>query len=685
MQELEDVGKGMATQFEAGLLPAISDVGDALVDSLTQGGVSFKEIGKVAGDAVRGIAAIFLALGQTLGTVVASVVDLWMSEFDFIRNEGSKAFEALGQAARGNFTAAFNSLKTGVREGTSAVKEEVERQKAIYGTLGDSFKKDYADLFPSDEEEERRKKARLARLRPDKQTEAPELKPTEVSDAAQKAQLSLEEKLLQDQIALRRAFAKQAEAVDKEQYDDGLISLDEYYSRRRAQVASEAADEQQLLQQGLKNAQAEAARAASARDSAPNAKEGDKQEGQRLQALGKIDELQTKISESQINATTKQKQLDDEQQKAKLANNAELLEFEKQIDTSEEKRTAAAKAEIAVEKQKLALLLEQKGVGAQAAAAELARFEQAKLAQVDRENTQKAAAAVEKSLDAEKQSIQDRVKSGQLFQVQAEEQIKQAELARLPVLEALAAQLQAQAKASGSEEDRAKADAVQAKVDQIKVDVNTTGQQIATLKEGLTGALTSSFANFFETVGRGTESVATSFEKLAGSIISSLARMAAQMLAQIVVAKLLKAALGGFAGGGLVPCGGAGIPGHAEGGLIKGPGGPKADAIPARLSAGEYVVKADAVRNFGAHNLEAINRGLRPPSFEHLQLPKFAEGGLVGAQGAAGASGSVHLGIALDKGLILQHLTSKDAGRIILDHITNNPKAASKALGRSQG
>ena len=45
----------------------------------------------------------------------------------------------------------------------------------------------------------------------------------------------------------------------------------------------------------------------------------------------------------------------------------------------------------------------------------------------------------------------------------------------------------------------------------------------------------------------------------------------------------------------------------------------------------------------------------------------------------------MNLGIALDKGLILQHLSSKDAGRIILDHITNNPKAASKALGRSQG
>jgi hypothetical protein len=156
------------------------------------------------------------------------------------------------------------------------------------------------------------------------------------------------------------------------------------------------------------------------------------------------------------------------------------------------------------------------------------------------------------------------------------------------------------------------------------------------------------------------------------------------MLIKLLLLKIAKAAAGasGGAGSGFF----AGLAGgHAEGGLIKGPGGPKSDSIPARLSDGEYVMKAEAVSRFGAGNLDAINRGLKPPTFANLELPKFAEGGLVGSVGAPGASGSVHLGIGLDKGLILQHLSSKDAGRIILDHITSNPKAASKALGRSQG
>lgn len=122
--------------------------------------------------------------------------------------------------------------------------------------------------------------------------------------------------------------------------------------------------------------------------------------------------------------------------------------------------------------------------------------------------------------------------------------------------------------------------------------------------------------------------------------------------------------------------------GHAEGGLIQGPGGPKSDSIPARLSHGEFIVKADAVASFGVANLDAINRGLRIPSIERLALPRYAEGGLVGEAGAGGES-NINLGISLDEGLILKHLSSKAAGNIILNHLANNPKAAGKALSRS--
>ena len=170
--------------------------------------------------------------------------------------------------------------------------------------------------------------------------------------------------------------------------------------------------------------------------------------------------------------------------------------------------------------------------------------------------------------------------------------------------------------------------------------------------------------------------MARSFENLAASVVQSIEKILEKQL-------LLKLFGSGVPGGGGGILGGLIGLGHAEGGLIKGPGGPKSDSIPARVSPGEYIVKAAAVATFGAHNLEAINRGLQPPSFSNLMLPKFAEGGLVGSDAGSGSPSNINLGIGLDEGLILHHLSSKSAGRVILNHITNNPKAAAKALGRS--
>lgn len=63
-----------------------------------------------------------------------------------------------------------------------------------------------------------------------------------------------------------------------------------------------------------------------------------------------------------------------------------------------------------------------------------------------------------------------------------------------------------------------------------------------------------------------------------------------------------------------------GVNSFASGGLISGPGTATSDSVLARLSAGEFVVKAAAVRNYGAAFLEKLNQ---------LKLPKFSLGGLV--------------------------------------------------------
>ena len=78
------------------------------------------------------------------------------------------------------------------------------------------------------------------------------------------------------------------------------------------------------------------------------------------------------------------------------------------------------------------------------------------------------------------------------------------------------------------------------------------------------------------------------------------------------------------------PAGGAGEPpGFARGGHIRGPGTGTSDSILARLSDGEYVIRAAAVRKYGLNMLNALNG---------MHLPQFATGGLVDrlAEQAAG-------------------------------------------------
>jgi len=66
----------------------------------------------------------------------------------------------------------------------------------------------------------------------------------------------------------------------------------------------------------------------------------------------------------------------------------------------------------------------------------------------------------------------------------------------------------------------------------------------------------------------------------------------------------------------------------ASGGYVSGPGTSTSDSIPARLSAGEYVVRAAAVKRVGVAFLDAINGLKAPPGWDGQRLA-FAAGGLV--------------------------------------------------------
>ena len=131
--------------------------------------------------------------------------------------------------------------------------------------------------------------------------------------------------------------------------------------------------------------------------------------------------------------------------------------------------------------------------------------------------------------------------------------------------------------------------------------------------------------------------------------------------------------------------------GFATGGYITGAGTGTSDSIPAMLSNGEYVVKADSVRQYGRTMLDRINSG----SYERLRVsvPKFATGGYVGSTGAkatdsfatsfgASVSPQLHVNNYVDGKKVFDAYGRDVVRSEVTKSIIQNAKLYSKTLGR---
>ncbi|WP_153076863.1 phage tail tape measure protein [Paraburkholderia bonniea] len=159
-------------------------------------------------------------------------------------------------------------------------------------------------------------------------------------------------------------------------------------------------------------------------------------------------------------------------------------------------------------------------------------------------------------------------------------------------------------------------------------------QDIIDKTNDLSAAASGAAQNAINGLGDAIASFATtgkmSFGAFAKSVIASLIKVQAQAL-------IARAALSmfGYASGGSVSMFAPAVT-AATGGLITGPGSGTSDSIPARLSNGEFVMNAAAVRRLGASNLMAMNSGEVVHS-----MARYATGGLVGAASPGASAASV--------------------------------------------
>lgn len=172
------------------------------------------------------------------------------------------------------------------------------------------------------------------------------------------------------------------------------------------------------------------------------------------------------------------------------------------------------------------------------------------------------------------------------------------------------------------------------------------------------------------------------FLDAASSIISALLDVSAHMIAVYAIQKLLSMfrSGGGSSAGSVVQIVGESLPGvfGAEGGYIRGPGSDRSDSVPARLSNGEYVLRAQAVRQLGVAFLDSLN-AMGPATLRSRRGFGYAEGGLV-EHASSAVGGGFDATVGLEEGLVVKHLQTRAGTRAVLSIIAANKNSVQSII-----
>jgi hypothetical protein len=764
LASLKEASAGIVMQFEAGIVPALTDVANAILRVTATDGVSgFKSFGETAGDVLKKLVLISYAVFGGIEKIVNGAIDgtenLAKAALDVFRIGPAAAAAALkaNQAADDKFIDdmvdhQLAAVRTELDGTTRLQQEAIDKQRAML-------------------DKNKGKEPPVENLEAIKGI----LKLQAAQDAAFKAHTTALNKALTAEETISKAFQANREEGAKADFDKGLISLADYFDARRLEIEQAGKEELSLLtEQRANEVKAEArakAEAAANRSKGTAAGGADTQIGQEYQAAAAknqaeaaraaqaIADLDTKITVQEIANKTKLSAEDLERYKAEQEQLTKLAEFQKTILDIQGKTAEAAKAESAAKiAEYRTLLTSQKGETPESIELKVQAYVKLTTAVAAFNDAKKAGETALKAQSDAEAAIQLKVASGQIFQIQADAQIKALKLAQLATLQQIATAQMAAAKATGNQADIEAAASFQTVINAQAVANNQAMEQAKELKKGLQDAVQGSLDDFFARGITGSRNLGQAFAKLADGVIGSLQKMAAQIVSTKLTEELFKAIPG--LGGGSTPAadvaaasakgtaqaapltaaataltvagttlttgapllttgateltvaaaallpGAAAVAaaavalqaaadtmmmaeaaggGLAAGGLVSGPGGPTSDSIPARLSAGEFVFKASAVRSIGPAVLAAMNRGLPSPTWSApIAVQKFAEGGLVEGTGGGTDPVRVHMQLGLDEGIVLKHMSSSAGGKVVVQHLANNPKSASKALGRGK-
>ncbi len=468
--------------------------------------------------------------------------------------------------------------------------------------------------------------------------------------AVVKAQAESEFKVLKEGLDLQKT------TLDRS-LDDRLVSVRDYYAQK-TKIEQQAIDQELAAKQQELNAQSSVA-------------VGGKDEAQRMRAKAEVKKLEGEITV-----------LNMKRGEVEIANAHAAAKAEKEL-ADELARVRDRMAEIRggaggevtrtrLEREYQPLIEKLQRMGDTTGAADVGRLinveaDMAELAKLERQYQN-----VTDRMSIRERELQVQKDAGMISEAQMRREVLALHQQTATEVDGMIPKMQALATATGSEE------AIN-RVARLKVEVaglKTVADDVATR---INGDVENAFTTMFEQIGSGAKSASDAFGDFARSVLSAINRIAAQKIAEGLFGSMTTGGSGGL--GGLI----SGLfqsAGFASGGYVTGPGTGTSDSIPARLSAGEYVLRADAVRRVGIEFLHALNGGLFMPRWSGQRLA-FADGGLVPAVSpatAAAPSQSVRIVNVIDPGMAADYLNSAAGEKTILNVLSRNGSAVRELL-----
>ncbi len=685
LDKLKLATQSIGNQIIASLLPALNDMAGGMVESAKQGGT------------LRTILDGVVLVLKTLALGAATV---------------GKAFVALGEAIGAGVAAAVEALK-GNTDGAKAIIADLKGNLVKRLDELASFRDSLFDLKPIE--------VKAPKIQADPEllqrlTKPKASKPAQDTTGAQttlmKAQLDAEFALLKD------GLARQQTALDAA-LEDRLVSVRAYYTQKTAIEQREVDAEIARKQQELARSQQVATTG--------------KSENDRLRAKAEVAKAEADL------ITLNNRRTDIEQANARKAAQAEreladaLAQAREELaqitgTATDADRQAAIERSYRDLRARLAAESDADGVSL------VDRLINVKAAQANLTALEAQGRQVTERMRNAQEAIQTQQQAGLLTEAQARQQIVALQQQSATEMERLLPTMQQAAQAIGPDAVirvqawRNELDRTKLTVDEMAPLWNRIGESFGGALNGMiTGAQTwrSALASIFQQVADAflqqiviqpfQQWIAMQARMLALKLgfiqqeqtvdaAASAAKVAQKTTETTAVVSMdaAKAGAGAAASQASIPYVGpalavaamvamvaavmallGGIKKFAGGGLVSGPGSATSDSIPARLSAGEYVVRAAAVRQVGVAFLDSLNGLSAGPRFKGGELA-FAAGGLVPEVKVPPAqpqmNQAVHIVNAVDPGVTHDHLQSPAGEKVIVNIIGRNARAIRAAL-----